>query len=74
MEFLNPKFGDSKKNIATRVLHILVDADSSMDKYNNAIEDFNELGGLSGIAKIMEWDESQKSNWSRKIQNIYSIK
>lgn len=74
MEFLKPKNLDSKKNIALKVLNILVDYDSDIIKYNNAIEDFNEMGGLSGISDIMEWDDSQRNNWEQKIKNVYSIK
>lgn len=60
--------------IAQKIVDVLIDYDSDIKKYNNAIEDYNELGGLEGIAKILEWDDSQKSNWSKKIQNVYSIK
>lgn len=63
-----------EKNIAQSILDILIDYDSDIKKYNNAIDDFNDLGGIDAIAKIMEWDETQQKNWEYKIQNVYNIK
>ena len=64
----------SNKKIAEKILDTLTDYDSNIIKYNNAIEDFNELGGIDGISELLEWDATIKSNWNRKIQNVYSIK
>lgn len=64
----------SSQNIVSKVLDILIDYDSDIKKYNNAIEDFESLGGIDGISKIMKWDESQKQKWSRRIQTVNSIK
>ena len=63
----------SIKKIAEKILGILIDLDSDRIKYNYAIEDYNELGGIDGISEIMEWDETVKSNWERKILNVYNL-
>jgi DNA-binding Lrp family transcriptional regulator len=64
----------SNKKIAEKILDTLTDYDSNIIKYNNAIEDFNELGGIDGISELLEWDATIKNNWNRKIQNVYAIK
>jgi hypothetical protein len=73
MEFLKPK-QSPQQNIVMRVLNILVDYNSDIIHYNNALDSFNELGGLDGVGKIMKWDDSVKENWKIKIQNVYNIK
>ncbi len=62
------------KNIANKVLDVLIDYESDIKKYNNAIDDYNELGGIDGVSEILGWDTTQKSNWNRKIQNVYELK
>ena len=64
----------SSQSIASKVLDILIDYDSDIQKYNNAIEDYQSLGGIDGISKIMKWNESQKEKWSKRIQTVNSIK
>jgi len=75
MELLKPKHRENNmKNIASKILDILVDYESDIKKYNNAIDDFNELGGIDKISEIMEWDESVKNRWYKKILNVYELK
>ena len=62
------------KNIAERLLDVLMDADSDDVKYNRAVEDWRELGGIDGVTELLEWDESQKNNWKNKLETIYKIK
>jgi hypothetical protein len=62
------------KNITERILDVLIDADSKLDDYNSAIEDYNELGGVDGIAEILIWDDSVKEQWHKRIKNINLIK
>lgn len=62
------------KNITERVLDILMDADSDDLQYKRAVDDWNELGGINGVAEIMEWNEIQKTNWKTKLDNVYHIK
>jgi len=62
------------KNIIERMLDVLMDADSDDLKYNRAVEDWKELGGINDISEIMGWDASQKSNWDTKVNTIYKIK
>jgi hypothetical protein len=62
------------KNIAERLLDVLMDADSDDYKYNRAVEDWRELGGIEGVSELLEWDESQKNNWKNKLETIYKIK
>jgi len=62
------------KNIAERLLDVLMDADSDDYKYNRAVEDWRELGGIDGVSELLEWDESQKNNWKNKLETIYKIK
>jgi hypothetical protein len=69
----NPKAGNTK-NITERILDILIDANSDDLLYKRAVEDYNELGGLEGVSKIMEWDDSIKRNYALKINNINAIK
>lgn len=64
----------SLENIIDKLLNILIDADSNNKEYNNAIEDYHDIGGVDEIAKIMNWDSSVKRNWLSKIQNINLIK
>lgn len=73
MEFLKPK-QSPQQNIAMRVLNILIDYNSDIIHYNNALASFNELGGMEGVARIMKWDDSVKLNWEIKILNVYNIK
>ena len=62
------------KNIAERLLDVLMDADSDDIKYHRAVEDWRELGGIDGVSELLEWDESQKNNWKTKLETIYKIK
>jgi hypothetical protein len=62
------------KNIAERLLDVLMDADSDDLKYHRAVEDWRELGGIEGVSELLEWDESQKNNWKNKLETIYKIK
>jgi hypothetical protein len=62
------------KNIAERLLDVLMDADSDDVKYHRAVEDWRELGGIDGVTELLEWDESQKNNWKNKLETIYKIK
>jgi hypothetical protein len=62
------------KNIAERLLDVLMDADSDDYKYNRAVEDWRELGGIEGVSELLQWDESQKNNWKNKLETIYKIK
>jgi hypothetical protein len=62
------------KNIAERLLDVLIDADSDDLKYNRAVEDWRELGGIDGVSELLEWDVSQKNNWKNKLETIYKIK
>ena len=64
----------ASQSIASKVLDILIDYNSDIQTYNNAIEDFESLGGIDGIAETMKWDESQKEKWSKRIQTVNSIK
>ena len=68
------KAGSSSKSIAGKVLDILINYDASIQTYNNAIEDFQSLGGIDGVAEIMGWDESQKEKWMHRIKTVNSIK
>ena len=62
------------KNIVEKVLDVLMNADSEDSKYNRAVEDWKELGGINEVSEIMEWDDTQKSNWDYKLNTIYKIK
>jgi len=62
------------KNIVEKILDVLMDADSDDSKYNRAVEDWRELGGIDEVSELMEWDESQKSNWENRLNTIYKIK
>jgi uncharacterized protein YdaU (DUF1376 family) len=62
------------QNIVEKLLDVLVDYDSDIKDYNLAIDDYNELGGIDGVSEILGWDTTQKSNWNRKIQNVYELK
>ena len=64
----------ASQSIASKVLDILIDYNSDIQTYNNAIEDFESLGGIDGIAETMKWDESQKEKWIKRIQTVNSIK
>jgi hypothetical protein len=66
--------GSSEENIAYKVLTILIDYESDLKSYNNAIEDYKSLGGIDGIAENLGWDANQKLNWTKRIQSVNSIK
>jgi len=75
MEQLKPKHRENNmKNIASKIIDILVDYESDIKKYNNAIDDFNEIGGIDSVAEIMGWDDSVKSKWNQRILNVYELK
>jgi len=61
------------KKITEKILDILINPEIDLKEYNNAIDDFNELGGIDGVSEIMAWNESQKLNWNNKIININSV-
>lgn len=65
---------DKAKRIAENTVNILANANSLDIDYYNAVEQWKELGGINGVSEIMEWDDSQKSNWEQKLNNIYSTK
>ena len=65
---------DNLKNITYKVLDILIDYDSDIKKYNNAIDDYNELGGIDGISELLGWDEVVKNKWNQRIQSVYAHK
>lgn len=69
----NPKAGNIK-NITEKILDILINANNPLSIYNKAVDDYNELGGIDGVAKLMEWDSFQKSNWHNRIININEVK
>lgn len=62
------------KGITERMLDVLIDADSDDLKYNRAVDDWKELGGINEISEIMGWDALQKNNWNEKVNTIYKIK
>lgn len=64
----------STKGITEKVLDILMNADSDDVLYKRAVDDWNDLGGIEEVAKIMEWGENEKINWKSKLDNIYAIK
>lgn len=68
------KAGSASKSIASKVLEVLIDYNSDIKTYNNAIDDFQSLGGIDSVAETMEWDESQKQKWMKRIQTVNSIK
>jgi biotin operon repressor len=69
----NQKTGNIK-NITEKILDILMDANTPVIIYNKAVDDYNELGKIDGVAEIMEWDAAQKQNWLNKIININAIR
>jgi 1-aminocyclopropane-1-carboxylate deaminase/D-cysteine desulfhydrase-like pyridoxal-dependent ACC family enzyme len=69
----NTKTGNIK-NITEKILDILMDANTPVIIYNKAVDDYNELGKIDGVAEIMEWDAAQKQNWLNKIININAIR
>lgn len=69
----NTKAGNIK-NITEKILDVITNPNSELYEYNAAIEDYNELGGINGIAKIMEWDDSVKRNYVLQINNINAIR
>jgi hypothetical protein len=60
--------------ITQKILDTLIDHSVDIKKYNQAIEDYNDLGGIDSIAVSMGWDDDQKQNWKNKILNVYSFK
>lgn len=72
MELVKKNMG--QKNIIQGVLNILIDYDSDIKKYNQAIDDYNDLGGIDSISEVMGWDDTQKENWKKRISAVYNIK
>jgi hypothetical protein len=67
------KSGSDKNIIQKSIIDVLVDANSDMELYNRAVEDYIELG-IDTISEIMGWDNSVKDKHIKTIQNINSIK
>ena len=63
----------SNKNITEKILDKLINPEIDLKQYNIAIEDFHELGGIDGISDIMNWDESTKNNWYKRIMNVNQL-
>ena len=72
MELIKKNIG--QKNIIEGVLDVLIDYESDIKKYNQAIDDYNELGGLDKISEVMGWNNTQKENWKKRIETVYNIK
>lgn len=57
-----------------KILDRITDSESDTKLYFEAIEDYNELGGIEYIGSAMNWDSDIKINWERKINNINTIR
>ena len=61
----------SDKNIIEKsILNIITDANSEINQFKLAREEFYNLGGIDGVSEIMEWDDSVKRNYTRAIGNL----
>ena len=65
---------DKNKRMAENTVNILANANALDIDYDNAVEYWKELGGINGVSEIMGWDDEQKINWEKKLNNIYSTK
>jgi len=66
--------GFNKNIIEKTIIDILLDSEVNIKDYNNAVEEFKELGGINTISEIMEWDDSVKENYYKQIKNVNSIR
>lgn len=74
-ESIAEEAGARLKNIIQKdIIDVLLDFDASIKDYNNAVLEFKEQGGIDGISAIMEWDDSVKLNYLKKIKNINTIR
>ena len=62
------------RGITERILDILLDANSDNLLYKRAVDDWNDLGGIEEVSTIMEWGDSEKTNWKKRLDNVYEIK
>jgi len=62
---ITPKFIDEK------ILEILSENDIDTDnkKYTDALEYYKEIG-FEEISEVMQWDDSQKNNWYRRLSGL----
>ncbi len=67
------KSGSDKNIIQKTIIDVLVDANSDMNLYNQAISDYNELT-VDTISEVLGWSDSVKDKHIRAIQNVNSIK
>ena len=65
---------DKNKRMAENTINVLANANSLDIDYDNAVEQWKELGGINGVSEIMGWNHEQKLNWETKLNNIYSTK
>ncbi len=70
----NTEAGFNKNIIEKTIIDILLDSEVNIKDYNNAVEEFKELGGINTISEIMEWDDSVKENYYKQIKNVNSIR
>jgi hypothetical protein len=70
---LKKELNSPSSGLIEKILDRITDPELDSKKYFEAVEDYNDLGGIEYIASVMNWDTDIKRNWERKIININSI-
>ena len=63
---------NTNTGVIHKILNNLIQLDDSK-KHFQAVEDLEEIGGIDYISDILKWDDSVKSNWTRKIFSTNQI-
>jgi ribosomal protein L9 len=71
---IKKELNNTNTGLIEKILDRITDSELDIKLYFEAIEDFNELGGLEYIASVLNWDSDIKRNWERRITNINTIR
>jgi len=74
VENIKKELNITSTGLIEKILDRITDSELDIKLYFEAIEDFNELGGLEYIASVLNWDSDIKRNWERRITNINTIR
>ena len=65
--------GNEGNIIAKTIIEVLLNPNSKLEDYNNAVKEYNEYG-IDKISEMLKWDSSVKNNHIKQISNINAIR
>ena len=71
---MNIEKNNKTKNIAKSIIEKLSDYNLDIKLYDDAVGDWNDLGGIEEIANIMNWDTETKLKYKEQLDRVYNVK